>query len=309
MNEQNKINVYGTSAFTSRFMPSTILYQDSISQDYDRFLIMRIEDMYPHIKYNVPPSRSLNDVILFISDGIAHMNIGSKSYTALKGSILYIPSGQIFSFEKYNSNKFTKGFLVTLSKDILTGKLSLNNNSNELNIQDFFRSNLIKLDEESFDFAEQLLERILKENANHGLMRLEILRSYFVALICEMRDKSISENALQKSLSVKLVADFIELVTCNFKEKKSIVEYAKNLNISTNHLSKVVKKFTGRTPSNWIDESLIAEAKVLLFQTKMNINEISFQLGITDPSYFSRLFKKHAGITPLSFRDLVAKVT
>lgn len=98
------------------------------------------------------------------------------------------------------------------------------------------------------------------------------------------------------------------MVTLHVKKKKQVSDYASLLHISPNNLSKVMKKFTNKSPVKRIDETLILEAKVLLFHTNMSINEISFSLGIFDASYFSRLFKKHEGISPLSFRNDIRKI-
>ncbi len=302
MDQSDKINIYGTRAFTSKFMPLAN-QNNSIRYDYDRFLITRIEEMYPYVDHCVPPTRSLTDIILFISAGEAKMNIGSEPYVAVKNTVLYIPSGQIFSFEKYDISNSTSGFLITFSKDILAGDHENSDIFSESGLLNFPGNPLISLEKECSSFAAQLLERIFKENNENGLTRLEIIRSYFLAFILEIRKESSDDIILKKSASIKLVKDFITLVSLHVKNKKQVSDYALLLHISPNHLSKVLKKFTNKSPTKWIYETLILEAKVLLFQTNMSINEISFLLGIFDPSYFIRLFKKYEGITPLSFRN------
>jgi AraC family transcriptional regulator, transcriptional activator of pobA len=79
------------------------------------------------------------------------------------------------------------------------------------------------------------------------------------------------------------------------------------LNITPNHLNKLVKTITGKSPTKWIDDTLVLEAKVLLYQTSLTINEVASEIGIYDQSYFSRLFKKYEGITPLEFRKKIEK--
>jgi AraC family transcriptional activator of pobA len=307
MDEGEKINIYGTRAFTSKFMP-LVEQNNSIRYDYDRFLIMRIEEMYPHVAHRVPPARSLNDIILFINAGEAQMNIGTECYVAVKNTLLYIPSGQIFSFEPYDNSKYTNGFLITFSKDVLPADQDNTGIFTASGLLNFSGSPFISVEEESFSFATQLLERILQENNENGLTRIEIIRSYFFAFLLEIRKKNTDHTVLKKSASIKLVKDFIAMVTLHVKTKKKVSDYASLLHISPNHLSKVMKKFTNKSPAKWIDETLVLEAKVLLFQTNMSINEIAFFLGIFDPSYFSRLFKKQEGISPLSFRNEIRRI-
>jgi AraC family transcriptional regulator, transcriptional activator of pobA len=66
-----------------------------------------------------------------------------------------------------------------------------------------------------------------------------------------------------------------------------------------------VKTITGKSPTKWIDDTLVLEAKVLLYQTKLTINEVAAEIGIYDQSYFSRLFKKYEGVTPFEFRKKI----
>jgi len=79
------------------------------------------------------------------------------------------------------------------------------------------------------------------------------------------------------------------------------------LHISPNHLNKAVKAATGKSPSVWIDEAIVLEAKVLLYQSQYAISDVAGELGLHDPSYFSRLFKKYEGITPQNFRARIEK--
>jgi AraC-like DNA-binding protein len=84
-------------------------------------------------------------------------------------------------------------------------------------------------------------------------------------------------------------------------------EYAQALHVTPNHLNKAVKGVTGKSPSRWIDETLVLEAKVLLHQTDLSVGEVAAALGLFDASYFSRLFKKYAGVTPVAFRKKIEK--
>ena len=89
----------------------------------------------------------------------------------------------------------------------------------------------------------------------------------------------------------------------NFREVKSPVEYARNLNISTAYLNECVKATTGTSVSVHIQQRIILEAKRLLFHSSRSVKEIAADLGYDDYSYFIRLFVKIVGFTPAVFRD------
>ncbi len=95
---------------------------------------------------------------------------------------------------------------------------------------------------------------------------------------------------------------FKNLVSANFKALKAPSEYAARLHVSVNYLNEVIKKSTGFTVSHWIAQDIVLEAKRLLTYTHLDVREIAGDLGYSDPAYFSRLFKKTTGESPLSFR-------
>jgi AraC-like DNA-binding protein len=76
------------------------------------------------------------------------------------------------------------------------------------------------------------------------------------------------------------------------------------LHVTPNYLNKAVKQVTGKTALEQIHEMLILEAKILLKQNEMNVSEIADYLNFENPSYFTRLFKKRTGHTPLDYRKM-----
>jgi AraC family transcriptional regulator, transcriptional activator of pobA len=82
----------------------------------------------------------------------------------------------------------------------------------------------------------------------------------------------------------------------------AVEDYAQMLNISANHLSQTIKETTGNTPKSYITKRRLEEAKYLLLYTKNDIAEISFHLHFSEPTHFSKFFKKEIGQSPQEFR-------
>ncbi len=95
---------------------------------------------------------------------------------------------------------------------------------------------------------------------------------------------------------------FLESVFNPERMPGTIAIYAKEAAISENYLSRLVKQSTGRSVGAWIDIVRIQRAKRLLSSTDLSIIDIATSVGVEDQSYFSRLFKKEAGITPSAYR-------
>jgi AraC-like DNA-binding protein len=91
------------------------------------------------------------------------------------------------------------------------------------------------------------------------------------------------------------------LIDRHFKEMKSPSGYASMMNVTTRHLNRICKTCVNRTLSEIILDRIILEAKRMLVQPGHTIIEVANELGIFDQSYFTRIFKKSTGDTPLKF--------
>lgn len=139
-------------------------------------------------------------------------------------------------------------------------------------------------------------------------------RSYFLKqkIICilkatlyELMDARITQvggASRQLSREKEIMARFLAIVADNFKTVRRISFYADQLCISVKHLSAVVKKTSGRTPGEWIEQYVIMEAKVLLRTTDLSIQQISTALNFSHQGFFGKYFRYRTGMSPSAFR-------
>jgi AraC family transcriptional activator of pobA len=104
------------------------------------------------------------------------------------------------------------------------------------------------------------------------------------------------------ALSQQLLQRFNLLLEERFITLHKVNEYAELMNVSPNHLSETIKKVTGKTAGELIQDRLVLEAKRLLLHSAITAKEIAYYLNFNDPSYFSRFFKTNAGLAPEEFR-------
>jgi two-component system response regulator YesN len=88
----------------------------------------------------------------------------------------------------------------------------------------------------------------------------------------------------------------------------SLNEVAAQVILSSSHFSTVFSHETGQTFKEYLTEIRIKKAKELLRTTPMKAFEICYQVGYNDPHYFSHVFHKNTGLTPIEFR-LQAQMT
>ncbi len=98
------------------------------------------------------------------------------------------------------------------------------------------------------------------------------------------------------------MAKFILAVSEHFRTERQVSFYAHKLCITPKHLSSVIKEISGRTASDWIENYVVMEAKVLLKTTDMTIQEIAVYLNFANQSFFGKYFKHHTGVSPTTYR-------
>jgi two-component system response regulator YesN len=82
----------------------------------------------------------------------------------------------------------------------------------------------------------------------------------------------------------------------------SLPEVASRANLSPSHFCTVFSQETGQTFKEYLTETRLTKAKELLRTTTLKSFEISYQIGYSDPHYFSYVFRKHTGFSPKEFR-------
>jgi two-component system response regulator YesN len=90
----------------------------------------------------------------------------------------------------------------------------------------------------------------------------------------------------------------------NYKRDISLDDVSRNVNVSPYYFSKIFKEATGEGFVKYLTAIRIEKAKELLSSTEYSMREICSMCGYSDPNYFSRSFKKNAGITPSDYKAM-----
>ena len=116
----------------------------------------------------------------------------------------------------------------------------------------------------------------------------------------------LQENGLsapELTPAQQLVNRFKNAFVNHFQESREVQYYANLLCLSPKYFGSIIKKQTGISANEWISGYVIVQAKSLLRHSKnLNIQQISQQLGFSDPAAFTRFFKTNAGMSPKEYR-------
>ena len=95
---------------------------------------------------------------------------------------------------------------------------------------------------------------------------------------------------------------FTELLGEHYKHERSVGFYARQLCITPKYLTTLIKRISGKSVSEWIDNYVILEAKTLLKYSNLSVQEIAYYLNFPNQSFFGSYFKRNAGMSPSQYK-------
>lgn len=250
----------------------------------------------PNFKEVERSHRDNGHVFILQEKGTTCIEIDFQEHRIEASSIIYIHPNQIHRVIAFE-NATVSSWIIT-SENLQPEFLKL--------LESITPVNVLHLNEETLSLIsgaaslciqflerkhEKLYDLILKESCN---TLIALVASQFLA------SAKTTDNFSRVGVITKI---FKSLLEKDFASVKSPTAYAEYLNISTPYLNECVKNATGHSVSFHIQQRVVLEAKRLLCHSSKSIKEIAAELGYDDYSYFTRLFAKHTGISPLAFRN------
>ena len=246
--------------------------------------------------------RSDNYKVFIIMDGSGTYQVDFKKFTIENAGVFCLSPDQVFTVDSESLKSayqisFDKDFycVETHGKEIACNGVLFNN---------VHRATYIPLTDNDLPTFQMLIDNIKRELQHPGKAHQEMLETYLRMLLLEVLRRN--ENNQDKDMDEgqnNLVGDFIALVDKHFRQTHKVSEYAKMLFVTPKSLSKRLNALGYKTPTELIRERIILEAKRDLKFTTKSVKEIALDLGFEDPGYFTRLFKKAEGISPLSYKE------
>lgn len=149
-----------------------------------------------------------------------------------------------------------------------------------------------------YAMCEQMYQ--LEGTSQGGNIASQLLCASFIAMTCQMDNFSmVDAHKTDDELNVIKIKNYLNL---NFMEDISLEEVAEKLGYSVTYISHVFKKATGKTPIQYVIRRRIGHAQTLLISTDYSATQIAGMVGYDNTNYFSTLFSKIVGMTPMKYR-------
>ena len=241
--------------------------------------------------------------LLVILDGGGEMRAESATHAFAAPALLVVPAGVVHAFA---FRKDTRGYVVTLAESALTELAR-----REPAFRALFDGAL------PIDLTHSALETTELEEAVVQLQRefqwaapahaTATEARLMTLLVCAVRATHLLGSASlaggARGPRAALVARFRLAVETNFRAGWGVNRYAKSLSVTPAQLRAACLEVTAEPPTHIMHDRLVLEAKRTLMYTNLTVAETAYDLGFSDPAYFSRFFSERVGCSPAAFRQ------
>lgn len=239
------------------------------------------------------------------------LGYGRSSYDFQEGTLVFSSPGQVFTSPKQEDLKDKTGWTLLFHPDLLL-KSNLSNKMDSYTYFSYEVTEALHLSSKEETLIFQIIEQIKTEYSQnidkHSqqliISNLELLLNYCMRFY----DRQFYTRT---NLHNDFVSDF-ELKLKSYFNSEQIIDqglptakyFGTQLNMSSNYLSDLLKKETGKGIKEHIDGYIVRKAKNILLNSNQTVGEIAFKLGFEYPQSFTRLFKKKTGVSPNEYRSV-----
>ena len=229
--------------------------------------------------------------VLHLYDYSGVIRIGTREYAFSPGDMTCLAKGTTYSFSTPSPGKhwcihFTEEEIENSEEITLPNYLPLGANSH------FFREQIQLISRLSNHPSSTAAAETLHLEAQHRLK----------ALLLSIHNTATQQHTPSRSNNF-LWDELIEWIEAQLNQPLTVAQVAERANVSPTTLTRKFKQAHDTTLSQFLLHRRIDKAKSLLATTSLTIYEVGSHVGIPDPQYFNKQFRKVTGISPSHYRE------
>ncbi len=233
---------------------------------------------------------------------------GRNRYDYEAGTLVFIAPGQVAGIDDGGVSRHPQGWILMFHPDLLRGT-SLARQIADYSFFSYESNEALHVSEEERTIVRNLLVSIrdeLKQPADRHSRKIVIANIEVLLNHClRFYDRQFDNR---KVLNRDILTRFEGLLRSYFAEETrqqglpSVAWCANQLNLSPNYFGDLIKKETGISAQEHIQNVIIEKAKEMLVAHDKSVSEVAYALGFKYPHHLSRLFKKYTGESPKEYR-------
>lgn len=254
---------------------------------------------------NVLPVRVPVMTFFIVEEGFVEIELDYNRHLVDKNSLFVILPEHIIQGLQVSENFKGRSLLI---EQIYFGKIGAN--KDRIYQPSFFsirRNPVFALSDEEvgaiYSVWDRIIEKIHRQDYQLKDEIIKILLSeYLLEVDNMMLGRGYTPAVSSLSRQEELLSGFLRLLRENAIKEHRVTFYADRLRITTQHLSLILRQLTGRSTREWIANTILAEAKIMLKHSGKSVEQIADALNFQDSSTFCKFFKNITGTTPARYR-------
>ncbi|WP_212003992.1 helix-turn-helix domain-containing protein [Chitinophaga sp. HK235] len=282
-----------------KFSEIAVLSTNMLGAGNDVFWIGSLEGILEKYPLLERPHRQSFFILLCIENAQGNAVIDGVVIRMDRPKIIFVKPGSVFSID---INRTASGTVIFFTEEFFS--LRYNNNALfQFSFMNEGNSNYVRLGESRASEWKSLCGCMLEEFNSRQKNADSVLRSFLNILLCKL-DRQFNPVITNEKWNSKeeKIRQLHLLLDEHFIKHKMPSFYAEQLNITTNYLNKICKKYKGLSGGELIRRRITIEAQRLLHYSTRSVAEIAKELEFESVSYFITFFKKNTGVTPENFR-------
>jgi len=237
-----------------------------------------------------------------------YLKYGRGEYDYQENTLVFVAPGQVFGYPADGSTYQAKGWCLYFSPDLLRNT-PLGSHIKDYTFFSYNVSEALHLSLQERDTIIDCLKKIDDEIKNGTDRHSNAIIASAIELLLNYCTRFYDRQFITRKRANKdILKRFEELLDDYFisDKPKSLgtptVACADQLHLSPNYFGDLIKKETGKSAQEYVQQKIMDTAKDLLLASSKSVSEIAYALGYQYPQYFSRAFKKAVGCTPNEYR-------
>lgn len=239
------------------------------------------------------------------------LRYGCNYYDYQEGTLVFVAPGQIMEVETDGKVYQPKGHALVFHPDLIHGT-SLFKSINDYNFFSYNANEALHLSERERQIVLDSFSKIQLELQLGVDKHSKKLIASNIELFLNYCERFYDRQFItRENVNKGILEKFEDVLNTYFTSDKpntiglpSVSYCAEELHLSANYFGDLIKKETGKSAQEYIQNKIIDVAKNKILGNNLTVNEIAYELGFKYPQHFSRLFKQRVGYTPNEYRSL-----
>jgi AraC family transcriptional activator of pobA len=249
-------------------------------------------------------------IVFLKHDKCADILYGRSQYDYQEESLLFIAPGQLAGFQEDGTSIQPNGWALAFHPDLIRGT-TLGKTMKDYHYFSYDVKEALHVSAREKQTLMECFGKIGYELAHPTDKHSRKLIVSNIELLLNYCDRFYDRQFISREdVNKDVLTKFEELIDNYFITDQRLaglptVAYcAEQLHLSPKYFGDLIKKETGQSAQEYIQNKVIAIAKERIFDTSKSISEIAYEMGFKYPQHFTRMFKQHVGQAPQDFRSL-----